>query len=61
MEFVYFTITAILLYVVSDSLVNKIEKMRGERMKNRSLVFFVIILVLAMASFKLIEYITAQA
>ena len=59
MEFVYFTITAILLYVVSDSLVNKIEKMRGERMKNRSLVFFAIILVLAMVTFKLIEYLSA--
>ena len=56
MEILYFTVTAVILYVVSDMLVNQIEKMRGERMKNRSLVFFAIIMILAVTSFNLIEH-----
>jgi len=58
MQFVYFTITAVLLYVFSDWLLRKIETKRGEPLPNRSLVFFVIILVLAVGSFKLIEVLT---
>ena len=55
MQIVYFTVTAILLYVFSDWLVRKIEEKRGEPLPNRSVVFFVIIMVLAVGSFKLIE------
>lgn len=57
MEIVIFTIVAGLLYLVSDRIVERIELWRGKRMENRSLVFFVIILVLALASFKLMEII----
>lgn len=60
MEFVYFTIAGILLYVVSDMILNKIEAIRGERIPNRSLIFFVIILVLAVGSFQAVEYLTSQ-
>ena len=56
MEMVYFTLVAIALYVISDWIVDMIERRRGERLENRSLVFFVIILVLAVASFSAIEY-----
>ena len=58
MQFVYFTITAVLLYVFSDWLLRKIEAKRGEPLPNRSLIFFVIIMVLAVGSFKLIEILT---
>ena len=57
MQFVYFTITAILLYVFSDWLLRKIEAKRGEPLPNRSIIFLVIIMVLAIGSFKLIELI----
>ena len=58
MQIVYFTITAILLYVFSDWLLRTIETKRGKPVPNRSVVFFVIILVLAVGSFKLIEILT---
>ncbi|MCP3688791.1 MAG: hypothetical protein GY784_10290 [Gammaproteobacteria bacterium] len=59
MQFVYFTITAVLLYVFSDWLLRQIEAKRGKPLPNRSLVFFVIIMALAVGSFKLIELLTS--
>lgn len=55
MQFVYYTITAVILYVLSDWIVVKIEAYRGEPLKHRSILFFVIILVFAVSSFKAIE------
>lgn len=55
MEMLYYTIAAICLYVVSDWILNRIERRRGERFENRSLVFFVIILLLAVILFNLIQ------
>lgn len=55
MQFVYYTIAALVLYVLSDWILNKIEAFHGDRLKHRSVVFFVIILVLAVSSFKVIE------
>ena len=55
MEFVYYTIAGLLLYVISDWILVKIETARGNHLEHRSLVFFVIILILAVSSFKVIE------
>ncbi len=55
MEMLYYTVAAIFLYLVSDWILNQIEKWRGERLENRSLVFFVIILVLSVSLFNLIQ------
>jgi hypothetical protein len=55
MEMLWFTLAAIVLYAGSDWLLNRIEIWRGERLENRSLVFFVIILALALALFSLIQ------
>ncbi len=59
MQFVYFTITAVLLYVFSDWLLRQIELKRGKPLPNRSLVFLVIIMVLSVGSFKVIELLTS--
>ena len=56
MEIVYFTLVGIGLYFASDWILDRIEIARGRRLENRSVVFFVIILVLALASFQLINY-----
>ena len=56
MEMLYYTVAAIVLYVVSDWILNQIEIRRGERFENRSLIFFAIILVLAVALFNLIRH-----
>ena len=57
MEMLYYTFAAVLLYLVSDWILNRIEIQRGERFENRSLIFFVIILVLALGLFELIQYV----
>lgn len=59
MAFVYYTLAGIVLYLFSDWLLRRIEMLRGETLQHRSLVFFAIILVLALGSFKLIEILTS--
>lgn len=59
MEVIYYTLIAGGLYFISDWILDRIEISRGERFQNRvirSLVFFVIILVLAFISFGFINY-----
>lgn len=56
MQYLYYTIAAILLYFLSDWILVRIERARGKKFaEQRSLVFLVIIMVLAVSSFKLIE------
>jgi len=55
LEVVYYTLMAAILYLASDWLLDRIEIIRGERFKYRSIVFFFIILVLAFISFSLIR------
>jgi len=55
MEMIYFTLVAIGLYLVSDRILIQIEALRGERLPNRSAVFFVIIVVLSLITFTLIQ------
>ena len=56
MEIVYFTLVAAGLYFFSDWLLDRIEKQRGKRFEQRSIIFFVIIMTLALLSFELISY-----
>lgn len=56
MEIVYFTIVAIILYVVADRLLDRIEIAAGKRLENRSLIFFAILMTLALTSFSLIQH-----
>lgn len=59
METLYFTATAIVLYVLADWLLQQAELRAGKRFENRSLVFFAILLTLALVSFALIRRLTA--
>jgi len=61
MEFVYYTLAGLILYLLSDWILKQIEKWRGQVFEQRSLIFFVIILVLALTSFKAIELITTSS
>ena len=56
MEAIYYTVVAAALYFISDWILDRLEVSRGERFKNRSIIFFLIILVLAFISFNLIKY-----
>ena len=56
MEIVYFTLVGIGLYFASDWILDRLEAKRGSRFEYRSIIFFVIILVLAFVSFQLISH-----
>ncbi len=60
MEFVYYTVAGIVLYLFSDWILRQIEKWRGEVFEQRTLIFFAIITVLALSSFKAIEVLTSS-
>jgi surface polysaccharide O-acyltransferase-like enzyme len=53
-EIVYFTVIGIGLYFFSDWLLDQIERRRGQRFAQREVIFFLIILVLAVLTFQLI-------
>lgn len=56
MQYIYYTLAAIILYFLSDWILVKIEQKRGKQFEQqRSLVFLIIIMVLAVGSFKAIE------
>ncbi len=60
MQYVYYTLAGIGLYFLSDWILRRIETCRGEVLEQRTLVFFVIISVLAVASFQGIEWLTGR-
>lgn len=55
MDIVYFTIIAIGLYFGADWLLDYLERVRGRRFENRQVVFFAIILPLALLTFWLVR------
>lgn len=61
MEALYFTLVAIALYLVSDRILDRIEIAAGRRFQYRSLLFFAILLTLAIATFSLIRLYTGNS
>ncbi|RIK92333.1 MAG: hypothetical protein DCC73_13130 [Proteobacteria bacterium] len=55
MKYLVFTAVAVILYVMADWILNRIEVYYGARLKGRSLVFFTILLGLALAAFAVLE------
>lgn len=55
MEIIYYTIAAVILYGVSDYILNTIEIKMGKRLPNRSFIFLIIITILAVVSFSVIK------
>ena len=60
MAYLYYTVTAVLLYLLSDWILNKIEQRVGKRLEYRSVIFFAIIMVLAVSSFEIIDRIVGE-
>ncbi len=54
-EILLFTLNAIVIYLLADWLVRIMEQRKGEAIKNRQAVFFVIFLVLALISFNVLQ------
>jgi hypothetical protein len=59
-QFVYFTLVAAVLYLASNWIVERIEMAAGKRFANRSLLFFGILLTLALVTFSLIRAYTGN-
>ncbi len=55
MEILYFTATAVILYLVADLILLRMERTRGQPFKQRNLVFFAILLGLSLATFAFIR------
>lgn len=60
MQYVYFTLVAAILYLASAWIVERIEIAAGRRFEYRSLLFFGILLTLALISFSLIRTYTGN-
>ncbi|MDH5455760.1 MAG: hypothetical protein OEY37_06780 [Gammaproteobacteria bacterium] len=54
-EILVFTLNAIFIYFLADWIVRMIELRRGEVLKQRQIVFFVVILLLAMLTFRVLR------
>jgi hypothetical protein len=55
MTTVYFTLAAIVLYVVSDRVLDLLERRAGRRFENRSLIFFGLLLGLSLVTFAVVR------
>lgn len=55
MEIVYFTVVAAALYLISDRILDTLERRAGKRFDNRTLIFFAIIMTLSLLSFAMIR------
>lgn len=55
MEILIFTLNAVVIYLISDWMIRQIEQRRGEALKQRQAVFFIVFLVLALVSFTLLR------
>jgi hypothetical protein len=60
MQAVYFTFVAAILYLVANWTVERLEIAAGRRFQYRSLLFFGILLTLALVSFYLIRLYTGK-
>ncbi|HEY5899694.1 MAG TPA: hypothetical protein VIV54_19165 [Burkholderiales bacterium] len=60
MDLVYFTLIAIGVYFGADWILDRLERARGARFENRQIVFFAIILPLALASFWLMRIVSSH-
>jgi len=60
MQAVYYTLVAIALYLFSDWILVRIEVRAGKRLEHRSLIFFAILMALALTSFWLIRLYTGN-
>lgn len=56
MQILLFTALAVVLYLVADRALNAIELRAGRRFEHRSLIFFAILLVLALAAFSAVQH-----
>ncbi|MCJ7590199.1 MAG: hypothetical protein MUO51_02485 [Woeseiaceae bacterium] len=55
MEILVFTLNAAVIYLLADWIIRRIENRKGEVLKQRQAIFFVIFLALALISFNVLQ------
>jgi hypothetical protein len=55
MEILVFTLNAIVIYLLADWIIRAFESRKGEALKNRQVIFFVVFLALALISFNVLQ------
>ena len=55
MEIVIFTVVGIALYLISGQVLTMLEKLHGDPLPQRNIVFFVIIMALSLSAFSLLR------
>ena len=60
-EAVYYTITGVVLYLLADRILRLIEARAGRIFEHRTLVFFVLLLTMALVSFAAIRRLAPAA
>ena len=55
-EIISYTLAGVLLYLISDSLLQRLELNAGHRFEHRSIIFFFIIIFLSVTSFTIFRY-----
>ncbi len=60
LQMLMYTVTAVVLYVLSDRILVALEKRRGKPFAARSIAFFIIIMVLSLSVFEGIQYFFAD-
>jgi len=58
MQIIYFTLAAVVLYFAADWILDRIETVAGRRFEYRTLIFFAILLILALGSFAVVRHFT---
>lgn len=56
MQVIYYTVAGIVLYLLADWILRQLERRRGSVFENRTLIFFFILLALALVTFQAIQY-----
>ncbi len=60
-EMIVYTLAGIVLYVASDWILIHIENSAGRKFDNRNLIFFAIIMILALSSFAMIRLLVPES
>jgi hypothetical protein len=55
MEIIVFTLNAVVVYFLADWIIHLIEVKKGDNLKHRQAIFFVVFLSLALLSFNLLR------
>lgn len=61
MDIALFAVTGIIVYLLSDWIVNAIDKGRAEPLQNRQIIFFIVFFGLILFSFEMLKYFLAGA